>query len=256
MIFGGEVLSKKNVIITGGTGDIGKNLCSSFVENGYNVYFIYHSDEITANSICNKYKDKAKVKSYRCDVSDYHDVESVFGRIISETNRVHVLVNNAGISLDSLIMDMSYETWNKVIEVDLNSVFYCSKQVIPLMLEQQFGSIVNISSIMGSIGWAGLSHYSAAKSGIEAFTRVAAVELGRSNIRVNSVSPGMIKSKMSKNAVDKFGRTVKKITPLKMYGDVSDVSNAVIFLASDKSAYITGENIYVRGGLGSGLSIT
>ena len=132
---------------------------------------------------------------------------------------------------------------------------FAINNALPMLLENGSGNIINISSIMGSIGWAGLAHYSAAKAGLEALTRVASVELGRFSIRVNAISPGMLKTEMSKEAIDKKGNQVRKLTPLKTYGDVNDVSKLVMFLISDDAKFITGENYFVRGGLGAALSV-
>jgi 3-oxoacyl-[acyl-carrier protein] reductase len=249
-------LGNKNVIITGGTGGIGRILCKRFLESGYNVSFIYHNNSKMAYELEKLSSDKLTIRGFQCDVSIIEQVENVFAKIIGIYGNVDVLVNNAGASMDSLLMNMTSSMWDKSIFLNLNSVFYCTRQIVPLMMEQQSGSIINISSIMGSIGWAGLSHYSAAKAGVEAFTRSASVELGRFNIRVNSIAPGMLDTEMSRDARNKMGEKVKKLTPLRTYGTPDDVSELILFLASDKAKFITGENYFIRGGLGSGLSIS
>ena len=246
---------RKSAIVTGGSGGIGRSICTMLVDLNYDVYFTYLSNKKSAEKIEKLAKPNQIVKGIQCDISKFESVEECFAEIKKYTSKLDVLVNNAGASYDELLINMSSSLWDKSIALNLSGAFYCLNNALPMLLENGNGNIINISSIMGSIGWAGLAHYSAAKAGLEALTRTASVELGRFNIRVNAISPGMLETEMSKEAIDKKGKQIKKLTPLKKYGDVEDVAKLVIFLISDDDKFITGENYFVRGGLGAALSV-
>lgn len=246
---------RKTAVVTGGSGGIGRSICEMLIDADYDVYFTYLSNKNSAEEVEKLRAPHQIVKGIRCDVSEFESVVECFSIIKEHTSKLDVLINNAGASYDELLINMTNTLWDSSINLNLNGAFYCINNALPMLLENGSGNIINISSIMGSIGWAGLAHYSAAKAGLEALTRVASVELGRFSIRVNAISPGMLKTEMSKEAIDKKGNQVRKLTPLKTYGDVNDVSKLVMFLISDDAKFITGENYFVRGGLGAALSV-
>lgn len=246
---------RKTAVVTGGSGGIGRSICEMLIDADYDVYFTYLSNKNSAEEVEKLRAPHQIVKGIRCDVSEFESVVECFSIIKEHTSKLDVLINNAGASYDELLINMTNTLWDSSINLNLNGAFYCINNALPMLLENGSGNIINISSIMGSIGWAGLAHYSAAKAGLEALTRVASVELGRFSIRVNAISPGMLKTEMSKEAIDKKGNQIRKLTPLKTYGDVNDVSKLVMFLISDDAKFITGENYFVRGGLGAALSV-
>ena len=251
----GGVRLRKTAFVTGGSGGIGRSICRMLIESDYDVYFTYLSNKKSAVEVEKLGTNGQIVKGIQCDISQFENVVDCFSIIKNNTSKLDVLVNNAGASYDELLINMSNSIWDNSIALNLNGAFYCLNNALPMLLENGGGNIINISSIMGSIGWTGLAHYSAAKAGLEALTRTASVELGRFNIRVNSISPGMLKTEMSKEAIDKKENQIKKLTPLKKYGEVEDVAKLVMFLISDDAKFITGENYFVRGGLGAALSV-
>lgn len=247
----------KTVVVTGGSGGIGKEICTMFCQEGAKVFFTYLRNKEGAESFVTQLKNEGyEIEAIQCDVSKHPEVSKAFAEILSKTDVVDILINNAGVSCDSLLINMTPEIWQKVIGTNLNGAFYCTKEVIPGMMENRWGAIINISSVMGSVGWPGLSHYAASKAGIDALTRGCSTELGRFNITVNSIAPGLLLTDMSEDARGRIGDKVRKLTPLRRYGSPHDVAKLVNFLASEDARFITGEVYMIRGGLGSGLSIS
>ena len=245
-----KLLENKVALITGGGRGIGRSICESFAENGCNVAFTYNSSKEAAENLVEELKKyDVKVKSYKSDASDHDKSVELIDNVISDFERIDVLVNNAGITNDNLLMRMSPSDFKDVVNVNLGSVFNLTKSSIRIFLKQKEGSIINISSIVGVKGNAGQSNYAASKAGIIGFSKSIALELGSRNIRCNVVAPGFIETDMTDSLSDDVLEKWKESIPLKRSGKPNDVGNACVFLASDLSSYITGQVLQVDGGL-------
>ena len=245
-----KLLENKVALITGGGRGIGRSICESFAENGCNVAFTYNSSKEAAENLVEELKKyDVKVKSYKSDASDHDKSVELIDNVISDFERIDVLVNNAGITKDNLLMRMSPSDFKDVVNVNLGSVFNLTKSSIRVFLKQKEGSIINISSIVGVKGNAGQSNYAASKAGIIGFSKSIALELGSRNIRCNVVAPGFIETDMTDSLSDDVLEKWKESIPLKRSGKPNDVGNACVFLASDLSSYITGQVLQVDGGL-------
>ena len=245
-----KLLENKVALITGGGRGIGRSICESFAENGCNVAFTYNNSKEAAENLVEELKKyDVKVKSYKSDASDHDKSVELIDNVISDFERIDVLVNNAGITKDNLLMRMSPSDFKDVVNVNLGSVFNLTKSSIRLFLKQKEGSIINISSIVGVKGNAGQSNYAASKAGIIGFSKSIALELGSRNIRCNVVAPGFIETDMTDSLSDDVLEKWKESIPLKRSGKPNDVGNACVFLASDLSSYITGQVLQVDGGL-------
>ena len=245
-----KLLENKVALITGGGRGIGRSICESFAENGCNVAFTYNSSKEAAENLFEELKKyDVKVKSYKSDASDHDKSVELIDNVISDFERIDVLVNNAGITKDNLLMRMSPSDFKDVVNVNLGSVFNLTKSSIRIFLKQKEGSIINISSIVGVKGNAGQSNYAASKAGIIGFSKSIALELGSRNIRCNVVAPGFIETDMTDSLSDDVLEKWKESIPLKRSGKPNDVGNACVFLASDLSSYITGQVLQVDGGL-------
>ena len=245
-----KLLENKVALITGGGRGIGRSICESFAENGCNVAFTYNSSKEAAEDLVEELKKyNVKVKSYKSDASDHDKSVELIDSVISDFERIDVLVNNAGITKDNLLMRMSPSDFKDVVNVNLGSVFNLTKSSIKIFLKQKEGSIINISSIVGVKGNAGQSNYAASKAGIIGFSKSIALELGSRNIRCNVVAPGFIETDMTDSLSDDVLEKWKESIPLKRSGKPNDVGNACVFLASDLSSYITGQVLQVDGGL-------
>jgi len=245
-----KLLENKVALITGGGRGIGRSICESFAENGCNVAFTYNSSKEAAENLVEELKKyDVKVKSYKSDASDHDKSVELIENVISDFERIDVLVNNAGITKDNLLMRMSPSDFKDVVNVNLGSVFNLTKSSIRIFLKQKEGSIINISSIVGVKGNAGQSNYAASKAGIIGFSKSIALELGSRNIRCNVVAPGFIETDMTDSLSDDVLEKWKESIPLKRSGKPNDVGNACVFLASDLSSYITGQVLQVDGGL-------
>ena len=221
-----------------------------FCGNGCNVAFTYNSSKEAAENLVEELKKyDVKVKSYKSDASDHDKSVELIDNVISDFERIDVLVNNAGITKDNLLMRMSPSDFKDVVNVNLGSVFNLTKSSIRIFLKQKEGSIINISSIVGVKGNAGQSNYAASKAGIIGFSKSIALELGSRNIRCNVVAPGFIETDMTDSLSDDVLEKWKESIPLKRSGKPNDVGNACVFLASDLSSYITGQVLQVDGGL-------
>ena len=245
-----KLLENKVALITGGGRGIGRSICESFAENGCNVAFTYNSSKEAAENLVEELKKyDVKVKCYKSDASDHDKSVELIDNVISDFERIDVLVNNAGITKDNLLMRMSPSDFKDVVNVNLGSVFNLTKSSIRIFLKQKEGSIINISSIVGVKGNAGQSNYAASKAGIIGFSKSIALELGSRNIRCNVVAPGFIETDMTDSLSDDLLEKWKESIPLKRSGKPNDVGNACVFLASDLSSYITGQVLQVDGGL-------
>ena len=245
-----KLLKDKNVIITGASKGIGKGILELFVKNGANVAFSYIGDSDQVKSIEADFSNhKQKVVSYMSDASNFEQSQKLIDDVVNDFGSVDVLVNNAGITIDNLLMRMSEEDFQRVIDVNLKSVFNTTKAILRTMLKQRSGSIINMSSVVGVKGNAGQSNYSASKAGMIGFTKSMALELGSRNIRCNCIAPGFIETEMTKKLSDDVVQTWRDSIPLKRGGSTNDVANAALFLASDLSSYVTGQVINVCGGI-------
>ena len=245
-----KLLKDKNVIITGASRGIGKGILELFVKNGANVAFSYIGDSDQAKSIEADFSNhKQKVVSYMSDASNFEQSQKLIDDVVNDFGSIDVLVNNAGITIDNLLMRMSEEDFQRVIDVNLKSVFNTTKAILKTMLKQRSGSIINMSSVVGVKGNAGQSNYSASKAGMIGFTKSMALELGSRNIRCNCIAPGFIETEMTEKLSDDVVQTWRDSIPLKRGGSTNDVANAALFLASDLSSYVTGQVINVCGGM-------
>lgn len=244
------LLENKVVLITGASRGIGRSIASECVKQGAKVAFTYLSsaekakaleDELTANG--------GVAKGFKSDASDFDQAQELVEEVVKEFGTVDVLVNNAGITRDTLLMRMTEEQWDEVINTNLKSAFNLTKAVIRPMLKARAGSIVNMSSVVGVSGNAGQANYAASKAGLIGFTKSVAQELGSRNIRCNAIAPGFIETEMTGALDEKVVQEWRDSIPLKRGGTPEDVANLTVFLASDMSAYITGQTVNVCGGM-------
>ena len=245
-----KILSEKNIIITGGSRGIGKGIVEKFAEQGANIAFtcLKMSDE-SFELVKNIEQFGVKIKAYESDASDFDSAINLAETVLNDFGSIDVLVNNAGITKDNLLMRMSESDFNDVMKINMNSVFNNTKAVLRQMLKQKSGSIINLSSVVGVKGNAGQSNYSSSKSAINGFTKSIALELGSRNIRCNAIAPGFIETEMTKSLKDDVVEQWRQNIPLKRGGSALDVANTALFLASDMSSYITGQVINVCGGM-------
>ncbi|GFR61459.1 3-oxoacyl-[acyl-carrier-protein] reductase [Elysia marginata] len=245
-----DLLKGKTVIVTGGTRGIGKGICKTLLKEGVNIAFTYNSSENIAKDLEREWTtDISKVKAYRSDASDFEQAQSLASQVVEDFGSIDVLVNNAGIIKDNLLMRMSERDFNDVININLKSVFNMTKAVQMTMLKQRKGSIIHMSSVVGLGGGAGQTNYAASKAGIIGFSRSLALELGSRNIRSNVIAPGFIETEMTDKLEDKVKTKWLEDIPLKRAGTPEDIGNVCLFLASDMSSYITGQTIIVDGGM-------
>ena len=245
-----QLLKGKTAIVTGATRGIGKGVALKLAEQGANVAFTYVSSEEKALALENELQSLGvKAKAYKSDASVMADAEAFVKDVLENFESIDVLVNNAGITKDNLLMRMSEEDFDRVLEVNLKSIFNMTKAVQRTMLKQRAGSIVNMTSVVGVKGNAGQANYAASKAGVIGFTKSVALELGSRNIRCNAIAPGFIETEMTEKLGDDVIANWRSSIPLKRGGSPQDVANATLFLASDLSAYITGQTLHVCGGM-------
>lgn len=241
---------KKVAFITGGSRGIGKEVALKFAENGYNIVINYVSDKTNIEELEKEFKEKnAESLILKADVSKQAEVQEVVDKAIEKFGRIDVLVNNAGITKDNLLMRMSEEEFDKVIEINLKGTYLVTKLVTKYMMKKRSGSIINLSSVVGVAGNAGQSNYSASKAGIIGFTKSIAKELASRNIRANAVAPGFIETDMTSVLADSVKESIHNQIPLKRMGTAKEVAELIYFLGSEKSSYITGQVINVDGGM-------
>ena len=245
-----KLLEGKVVVITGATRGIGKGIALEFAKQGANVAFTYVSSPEKAKDVENQLKEfKIKAIGYQSNAGDFNEAQDLVEKIVAEFGQIDVLINNAGITRDGLLMRMSEQDWDDIIAINLKSVFNMTKASLRTFLKQRKGSIINMSSIVGLQGNAGQSNYAASKAGIIGFSKSMAKEIGSRNIRCNVIAPGFIETEMT-GALDE--EVVKKWVeniPLKRAGTTQDIANTCVYLASDMSAYVTGQVISVCGGM-------
>lgn len=245
-----NVLAGKTALITGASKGIGRAIAQKFTELGAQVAFTYLSSvekgqaleqELAANG--------AQVKGYRSDAAVFTEAEQLIETVVADFGRLDILINNAGITKDGLLLRMTEEQWDAVLNVNLKSVFNLTKAATKVMMRQKSGSIINMTSVVGLKGNAGQANYAASKAGIIGFTKSVALELGSRNIRCNAIAPGFIQTEMTNELDAATVEEWKKAIPLKRGGTPEDVANCAVFLASDQASYITGQVLQVDGGL-------
>ena len=245
-----KLLEGKTVIITGASRGIGKGIAEVFAKQGANIAFTYRSSDEKAKALEDELSaNGCKVKGYKSDASNFEAAQQLAVDVLEEFGSIDVLVNNAGITKDGLLMRMSEDDFDRVMDINMKSVFNMTKAVLRPMLKQRKGSIINMSSVVGVKGNAGQANYSASKAAINGFTKSTALELGSRNIRCNSIAPGFIETEMTdalgKDQIQEWRNSI----PLRRGGTTEDIANSALFLASDMSAYVTGQVLHVCGGM-------
>jgi 3-oxoacyl-[acyl-carrier protein] reductase len=242
--------SGKVALVTGGSKGIGKAISLALAEKGANVFVNYSSDDEAAKDVITEIEAMGgKADAVKADVSDAAQVEDMFGRIRKDPGRLDILVNNAGIIRDKLLMFMNEDDWNRVIDINLKGVYNCCKTAIRLMIGEKYGKIVNMVSPSAILGRPGQTNYASSKGGVISFTRSLAREIARFNVCVNAVSPGLIETEMMDELTEKTKEELLSGVPIGRLGTPEEVAGVVLFLASDRSDYITGQIISVDGGL-------
>ncbi len=241
---------QRTIVVTGGSRGIGRAVCEAFAGAGAFVVFNYRSAGAEADITCDRVAARGgTARGIQADLADESEVAGFFKQIVDETGRIDVLVNNAGITRDGLVVRMSDAQWHEVLDVNLTGTFYCIKYAAKTMMRQRYGRIVNLSSVVGVAGNPGQANYVASKAGIIGLTKSVAQELASRGITVNAVAPGYIDTDMTSALPEKAKQALLDAIPMGSIGSPEDVAAAVVFLASDPAKYITGQVIHVNGGL-------
>jgi 3-oxoacyl-[acyl-carrier protein] reductase len=245
-----QLVKDKVVLVTGASRGIGRAIALQFAQSGAHVAFTYLSSVEKGESLEKELESFGiKAKGYRSDASMFDAAEELADSVVNDFGQIDILINNAGITRDGLLMRMSEEQWDEVIRVNLKSVFNLTKAVSKPMMKARAGSIINMTSVVGVKGNAGQANYAASKAGIIGFTKSVALELGSRNIRCNAIAPGFIETEMTEELNEAAIEEWKKAIPLKRGGDAKEVADVCLFLGSDLSTYVTGQTIHVNGGL-------
>lgn len=245
-----KLLEGKNAIITGASRGIGKGIAQIYAQHGANVAFTYSSSVEAAEELEKELQNMGvKAKGYKSNAAVFGEAQELVATVLEDFGSIDILVNNAGITKDNLLMRMTEEDFDKVIEVNLKSIFNMTKAVQRTMLKQRNGSIINMSSVVGVKGNAGQANYAASKAGMIGFSKSMALELGSRNIRTNVIAPGFIETEMTAKLDEKTVEGWREAIPLKRGGTPEDIANACVFFGSDLSAYITGQVLHVDGGM-------
>lgn len=244
-----KLLEGKVAIITGGTRGIGKGIVEVFAAQGAKVAFTYAGSVEKAQELEKSLSSVTQIKGYQSDASDHEAAQKLVDDVMTEFGKIDILINNAGITRDNLMLRMSKEDWDTIIKVNLDSVFNLTKAVIKPMMKARSGSIINMTSVVGVKGNAGQANYAASKAGVIGFTKSVALELGSRNIRCNAIAPGFIETEMTAVLDEKTVQGWRDAIPLKRGGTPEDVANACVFFGSEMSAYITGQVMNVDGGM-------
>lgn len=245
-----KLFDGKIALVTGASRGIGRSIAIEFAKSGANVAFTYLSSVEKGESLVKELESFGiKAKGYRSDASDFKQAEELIDQVLIDFGQIDVLINNAGVTRDGLLMRMTEEQWDEVIRINLKSVFNLSKAAIKPMMKARSGSIINLSSIVGIKGNAGQSNYSASKAGIIGFSKSMALEVGSRNIRCNVIAPGFIETEMTGELNEATVEEWKKAIPMKRGGQAEEVAKVCLFLGSDLSSYVTGQVIQVDGGL-------
>ena len=240
----------KSALVTGASRGIGRSIALQLAEEGYNVAVNYAGNKDKAEAVVAEIKDKGvEAFAIQANVSNPDEVKAMIKEVVNQFGSVDVLVNNAGITRDNLLMRMKEQEWDDVINTNLKGVFNCIQKATRQMMKQRSGAIINLSSVVGAVGNPGQANYVATKAGVIGLTKTAARELASRNITVNAVAPGFIVSDMTDALNDDLKDQMKSQIPLGRFGEDTDIANTVAFLASDKAKYITGQTIHVNGGM-------
>ena len=243
-------LENKLAVITGAARGIGFAIAESFIRKGADVIILDIDKEQVDQAVAKlKTGSEVKVSGYAADVTDEELIGSTFKEIVNEHGKIDILINNAGVTRDGLLMKMRSSDWDMVLDVNLKGTFICTQKVSRYMLKQRSGVIINMASIIGIMGNAGQANYAASKGGIIAFTKSAAKEFASRNVRVNAVAPGFIRTDMTATLPDEIVKKYAELIPLKRMGDPKDIADLCLFLASDSASYITGQTITIDGGM-------
>lgn len=241
-------LQGKVAIVTGGSRGIGRAIVERLAREGAKVAFVYNSNSDAANAVVEELSD-FEVAAFQADVRSKEAADKVVEDVVEKWGTVDILVNNAGIIRDGLLATMDSEQWQDVIDTNLTSVFNFCQSVTRTMMSARYGRIINMSSVAAEVSNPGQANYAASKGGIEGFTKCVATELARRGITANAVAPGFIETDMTEAVVNAAGKEIKKRIPARRLGQPDDIANAVLFLASDESSYVTGQVLRVDGGL-------
>ena len=245
-----QLVKDKVVLVTGASRGIGRSIANEFAKSGAQVAFTYLSSVENGEALVKELEAYGvKAKGYRSDASLFTAAEELVDAVVADFGQIDILINNAGITRDGLLMRMSEEQWDEVIRVNLKSVFNLTKAVSKPMMKARSGSIINMTSVVGVKGNAGQANYAASKAGIIGFTKSVALELGSRNIRCNAIAPGFIETEMTEELNEAAIEEWKKAIPLKRGGEAKEVADVCLFLGSDLSTYVTGQTIHVNGGL-------
>lgn len=243
-------MDKKIALVTGASRGIGKQIALALAKEGYDIAFSFNSNKEMAEIVKHEIEEiGSKAVAIKADVSSKEDVDNMIKLIGEELGTVDVLVNNAGITKDNLLIRMSEEDWDDVITVNLKSAFLTTKAVARSMMKKRYGKIINLSSVVGIMGNAGQANYSASKAGLIGLTKSTAKELAGRGIRVNAIAPGFVSTDMTNALSDEVKETMLKAIPLGYFASTKEISDLVVFLASEKSDYITGQVIEIDGGM-------
>jgi 3-oxoacyl-[acyl-carrier protein] reductase len=244
------LLTGKVALITGGSRGIGESIVLLYAKEGADVAFTYVSSEEKANAVVKQAESYGvKAMAFKSDAADYVQAENLVNEVVNSFGKIDILINNAGITKDTLMLRMSEEQWDQVIQVNLKSVFNLTKHVLKPMMKQKAGSIINMSSVVGVFGNAGQANYAASKAGIIGFSKSIAKEVGSRNIRCNAIAPGFIETDMTHILTDEQKKAYIDSIPLKRLGTGDDVANACVYLGSDLSTYVSGQVLSVCGAL-------
>ncbi|ALR32111.1 beta-ketoacyl-ACP reductase [Chryseobacterium sp. IHB B 17019] len=244
-----KLLEGKVALITGATRGIGKGIAEMYAQQGAKVAFTYAGSVDKAKELEATLSSVTQIKGYQSDASDYDAAQKLVEEVMAEFGQIDILINNAGITRDNLLLRMSKEDWDTIIKVNLDSVFNLTKAAIKPMMKAKSGSIINMTSVVGISGNAGQANYAASKAGVIGFTKSVALELGSRNIRCNAVAPGFIETEMTAALDDKKVQEWRDGIPLKRGGKPEDIANACVFLGSEMASYITGQTLNVDGGM-------
>ncbi len=242
------LLKDKVAIVTGASRGIGWAIARRFAQEGANIVACSRNPKDT-HAIVEGLSHPVELLSYSVDVSKPEQVQEMVQKTLDKFGRIHILVNNAGITRDGLVVRMSLEHWESVIHTNLSGAFFCAKEVAPNMIKNHAGTILNMSSIIGLTGNAGQANYSASKAGLIALTKSLAKELGRYGVRVNAIAPGFIETEMSGQLSEEIRKSIRGEIPLGYFGSAEDVASTALFLVSDQGRYITGQVLQVDGGM-------
>lgn len=244
-----KLLEGKVALITGATRGIGKGIAEMYAQQGAKIAFTYAGSVDKAKELEATLSSVTQIKGYQSDASDFDAAQILIDEVMAEFGQIDILINNAGITKDNLLLRMTKDDWDKVLRINLDSVFNLTKAVIKPMMKAKSGSIINMTSVVGISGNAGQANYAASKAGVIGFTKSVALELGSRNIRCNAVAPGFIETEMTAALDEKATQKWSEAIPMKRLGKTSDIANACVFLGSEMASYINGQTLNVDGGL-------